>query len=159
MSLYSSGFFLTNLLVDSVCRTHKESTLSCHDQCDNLLWWVIWCWWGQPNHVILITSSRKFHMEKLPLGLVHAVFCGQVSRKGIWASWFPSLLSVHFTFNFFILFEKKNYRDKVGDPSGWSHPYELNVVLKSISCHVFHFLPHKQHEHDFIWKIKGQIFF
>lgn len=107
MSLYSSGFFLTNLLVDSVCRTHKESTLSCHDQCDNLLWWVIWCWWGQPNHVILITSSRKFHMEKLPLGLVHAVFCGQVSRKGIWASWFPSLLSVHFTFNFFILFEKK----------------------------------------------------
>lgn len=28
----------------------------------------------------------------------------------------------------FLFSLKKNYRDKVGDPSGWSHPYELNVV-------------------------------
>lgn len=30
---------------------------------------------------------------------------------------------------FLFSLKKKNYRDKVGDPSGWSHPYELNVVL------------------------------
>ncbi len=163
MFIHSRGFFLTNLLVDSVCSTHKESTLSCH-VINAITYFGGWYDADGVSQIMLFSlhHQESFPGKKLPLRLVHAVFlCSQVSRKKSWAGCFVSLLCCQcISLSTFLFSLKKNYRDKVGDPSGRSHSYELNVVYSlSTSCHVFHFLPHKQHEHDFIWKIKGQIFF